>query len=34
MADVAPDVVSNAHPSGRLVVIPIDDGGLRTNGAL
>lgn len=34
MTDVAPDVVTNTHPAGRLVVIAIDDGALSTNGEL
>jgi VWFA-related protein len=34
MVDVAPDVVTNTHPTGRIVVIAIDDGALSTNGAL
>jgi VWFA-related protein len=34
MADVAPDVTTNTHPPGRLVVIAVDDGALSTNGAL
>jgi VWFA-related protein len=34
MADVAPDVATNTHPGGRIVVIAIDDGSLTTNGAL
>jgi VWFA-related protein len=34
MADVAPDVATNTHQTGRIVVIAIDDGALSTNGAL
>jgi len=34
MADIAPDVTTNTHPPGRLVVIAIDDGALSTNGGL
>ena len=34
MADIAPDVTTNAHPTGRLVVIASDDAALSTNGAL
>lgn len=34
VADIAPDVTTNTHPPGRLVVIAIDDGALSTNGAL
>jgi len=34
MADIAPDVATNTHPPGRLVVIAIDDAALSTNGAL
>jgi VWFA-related protein len=34
VADIAPDVATNTHPTGRLVVIAIDDAALSTNGAL
>jgi len=34
MADVAPDVMTNTHPAGRIVVIAIDDGALFTKGLL
>ena len=34
VADIAPDVATNTHPPGRLVVIAIDDAALSTNGAL
>src|SRR5687767_870128 len=34
MADIAPDVMTNTHPPGRLIVIAIDDAALSTNGAL
>ena len=33
-ADIAPDVATNTHPPGRLVVIAIDDAALSINGAL
>ena len=34
VTDIAPDVTTNTHPPGRLVVIAIDDGALSTNGGL
>jgi VWFA-related protein len=34
MADITPDVTTNTHPPGRVVVIAIDDAALSTNGAL
>jgi VWFA-related protein len=34
VADIPPDVTTNTHPAGRLVVIAIDDAALTTNGAL
>ena len=34
VADIAPDVTTNTHPPGRLVVIAIDDAAISTNGAL
>ena len=34
MVDIAPDVTTNTHPPGRLVVIAIDDGAVSTNGSL
>jgi VWFA-related protein len=34
VADIAPDVTTNTHPPGRLVVIAIDDAALSINGAL
>jgi VWFA-related protein len=34
VADVSPDVTTNTHPPGRLVVIAIDDGAISTNGGL
>ena len=34
VTDIAPDVATNTHPPGRLVVIAIDDGALSTNGGL
>ena len=34
MTAVDPDVVSNSQPTGRLVVIAIDDAALATNGVL
>jgi VWFA-related protein len=33
-ATVTPDVTTNIHPSGRIVVIAIDDGALSTNGGV
>lgn len=34
VAEIPPDVTTNTHPPGRLVVIAIDDAALSTNGAL
>jgi hypothetical protein len=34
VAEIAPDVTTNTHPPGRLIVIAIDDAAISTNGAL
>jgi VWFA-related protein len=34
MTDVAPDVATNTHPTGRIVVVVIDDGALYSGGRM